>query len=141
LDAAKARIKAQVGDLIGFNIGTMTAFGAIMGFGQWIAALYTKRQSIHIAKLMLTNNRLYTAQRQPTDTISIEQLPTLLSSDLPALNEHLCYVLFGSLFYGGVFSIIAQLIALGQLLYGQSEGPAMLSLLCRLSWPLWSVSV
>lgn len=78
----------------------LTFLNAIqLSLGQFLGAIYTRRQSIYIARLLLDDEEhQYTLYH----TTSLKLLPSVNSHDLSELNAQLFYFLMGSMYYHGI---------------------------------------
>jgi hypothetical protein len=70
-----------------------------LGIGQFLGALYTRRQSAFISRLLLDDDEnQYTLYH----TSTLKLLPNIISHDLGELNVQLFYLLIGSIYYNGL---------------------------------------
>ena len=77
-------------------------YSAQLGVGQLLAALYTRRQSVYIAHLLLDDDEnQYTLYH----TSALKLLPSIISHDLAEMNTQLFYLLIGSIYYNGMIGI------------------------------------
>lgn len=98
--------RSQIGALIwGFSlqiIGLSILYSAQLGVGQLLSALYTRRQSVYIAQVLLSDDEnqytLYHAS-------ALKLLPNIISHDLAEMNVQLFYLLIGSIYYNGFIGI------------------------------------
>ncbi|CAF1494831.1 unnamed protein product [Adineta steineri] len=93
---AQERIKSQSVILILRITSATILVSAEVAGGQLIASFYTQRQASYIGKLLLNDNTMYHSQHT--------LLPNIISHDLAELNTNLFYLLFGSIYFNGLFS-------------------------------------
>lgn len=105
---AKQSIKSGIAGYIVLMIATPTLFSLTVAGGQTIAALYTRRQTAYLARLLLDrsddqidNNVLYHSRH-------ISALPNVFSHDIAELNSQLFYFIFGHVYYAGVIGMLRR---------------------------------
>lgn len=102
LDEAKQTIKSNIAAYVTLMIATPTLFALATGGGQVLATLYTQRQMIYLARLLLdrssdedVNNLLYHSKH-------MQMIPNILSHDIAELNRQFFYLLIGHIYYTGI---------------------------------------
>ena len=98
----RSRIQTLIWDFSLQIIGLSVLYSAQLGVGQLLSALYTRRQSDYIARLLLNDDEnqytLYHAS-------ALKLLPNIISHDLGEMNVQLFYLLIGSIYYNGFIGI------------------------------------
>lgn len=127
----------DIGKVIGYNLGSLTAFCIEMGIGQYLAALYSRRQCVHLGAKYIFRSKLlffyYEACKNKEEVLTEDRIVSLFASDIPEMNSNLFHFLFGSIYYNGIFEIVAQVVAYSRLLAlnGGSESIAII-FICQL---------
>ena len=114
LAEAKQSIKSNIVIYVILMVATPASFSLATGGGQILATLYTRRQMIYIARLLLDgavdgyeNNLLYHSRHMTA-------IPNILSDDIAELNSQFFYLIIGHIYYTGVigetFSVISSLV-------------------------------
>ena len=99
---ARAKIQHLIVGLILQIVGLTVLYSAQLGIGQLLGALYTRRQSVYLARLLLNDDEnQYTLYH----TSALKLLPNIISHDLAELNVQLFYLLIGSIYYNGLIGI------------------------------------
>lgn len=80
-------------------LGLTLLYTAQLGIGQFIGALYTRRQLNYVSRLLLDDEEhQYTIYH----TAALKLLPSIISHDLADMNVQLFYLLIGSMYYNGI---------------------------------------
>lgn len=99
INEARGQVNQLIWGYIFQILGLVVLYSAQLGFGQVLAALYTRRQSVAIARLLLDDDEnqytLYHAS-------PLKLLPNIISHDLAEFNVQIFYLLIGSIYYNGV---------------------------------------
>ena len=100
MENVKDRILDQLPEYIILQLWSTLGSTLIVGPGQTLAALYTRRQFSYIAQVVFGNNdpldyTLYHSRH-------LTSLASLLSNDLAEMNRQLCYFLFGHIYNNGM---------------------------------------
>lgn len=99
---AQARIRELIWGFVLHIVGLSLLYSAQLGIGQLLGALYTRRQSIYIARALLDDDENeYTLYHSS----SLKLLPSIISHDLAEMNTQLFYLLIGSIYYNGFIGI------------------------------------
>ncbi|CAF1482417.1 unnamed protein product [Rotaria sordida] len=118
---AKESIKSNIVNYVILMVATPTLFSLTVGGGQLLATLYTRRQMVFLARLLLDrsfeeyeNNLLYHSRHMTA-------VPNILSHDIAELNSQVFHFIFGHIYYTGIIGQIILAIILAVLL-GQQNG-------------------
>lgn len=99
IEEARARLSRLIWDLVLQIIGASVLYSTQLGIGQILGSLYTRRQSLYIARLLLNDDEnQYTLYH----TSTLKLLPNILSHDLAEMNTQLFYLVVGSIYYNGL---------------------------------------
>lgn len=102
INEARSRIRDLIWSFVLQIVALCLLYSAQLGIGQLLAALYTRRQSIFIAHLLLDDDEnQYTLYH----TSAMKLLPSTISHDLSEMNTQLFYLLIGSIYYNGIIGI------------------------------------
>jgi hypothetical protein len=105
INEGRFKIRYLIGSFILHIISLTLLYSAQIGIGQYLSALYTRRQSIYISRILLDDDENhYTLYH----TSNLKHLPNIISHDLSELNIQLFYLLIGSIYYNGIIGIIKQ---------------------------------
>ena len=104
----RSRMRQLVGGFISQIIGVNVLFSIIMSTGQVLGTLYTRRQSIYIARLLLDDDDDNENQHTIYHTSTLKLLPSIISHDLAELNAQLFHLLVGSMYYDGMIGMIKK---------------------------------
>ena len=122
LTQAKDSIKSDITSYVILMIATPALFSLTVGGGQLLATLYTRRQMVFFARLLLDgplqmyqNNLLYHSRRMTT-------IANVLSHDIAELNRDVFHLIFGHVYYMGIIGQIILAIILAVLLGEQNGG-------------------
>ena len=103
-DQAKELVKSNLVQYVVIIMATAVSYVLTVGGGRILAALYTRRQLIYLAHLLLdscgkenANNLLYHSR-------DMSVIPHVLSHDIAQLNIELFNFLFGHIYYAGIIS-------------------------------------
>lgn len=99
IDQGRSEIRQLIWIYLLHLISLTLLYSAQLGIGQYIGALYTRRQSSYIARLLLDDEEhQYTLYH----TTTLKLLPGIISHDLADMNVQLFYLLIGSMYYNGI---------------------------------------
>ena len=102
INGGQSRIRSLIWDLVLQIVSLSILYSAQLGIGQLLSALYTRRQSTYIARLLLDDDEnQYTLYH----TSTLKLLPNIISHDLAEMNVQLFYLLVGSIYYNGFIGI------------------------------------
>lgn len=86
-------------------MGLVVLYSIQLGLGQLLGALYTRRQSMYISRLLLDDDEnQYTIYH----TSTLKLLPNIISHDLAEMNIQLFYLLVGSIYYNGIIGMLIK---------------------------------
>ena len=99
IQEGRSRIARLVWQLLLHIFGLSTLYSIQLCIGQYLAALYTHRQSRYIARLLLDDDENHSTLYH---TSTLKLLPNIISHELADLNVQLFYLLIGSIYYNGL---------------------------------------
>jgi hypothetical protein len=104
VDQAKELVKSNIVQYIMIIVAASVTYVLTVGGGRVLATLYTRRQLIYLARLLLDssleendNNLLYHSRH-------ISVIPHFLSHDIAQLNTEIFNFIFGHIYYAGIIS-------------------------------------
>jgi hypothetical protein len=106
LDQAKQSIKSNITSYVVLMVATPALFSLTVGGGQLIATLYTRRQMIYLARLLLDGPREEYENNLVYHSKHIVAIPNFLSHEIAALNSELFHLIFGHVYYTGIIGNI-----------------------------------
>lgn len=99
IDGGRSQIRHLIWIYLLHLIGLTLLYSVQLGLGQYMGALYTRRQSSYLARLLLDDEEhQYTLYH----TTTLKLLPGIISHDLADFNVQLFYLLIGSMYFNGV---------------------------------------
>ncbi|UJR27951.1 hypothetical protein I4U23_009210 [Adineta vaga] len=117
INQGRAQIKHLVWQLLLHIIGLSLLYSIQLALGQYLSALYTRRQSRYIARLLLDDDENHSTLYH---TSTLKMLPNIISHELAELNVQLFYLLIGSIYYNGILGVLVKCIPYTLLLVQQS---------------------
>ena len=99
---AKQTVKSNIAAYVVLMIATPALFALATGGGQVLATLYTRRQMIYIARLLLDRSAGQVANNLLYHSKHMEVIPNFLSHDIAELNSQFFYLIIGHIYYTGI---------------------------------------
>lgn len=106
INEGRSRIRRLIWSFLLHILGLVILYSIQLGLGQLLGALYTRRQSIYLSRLLLDDDEnQYTVYH----TSTLKLLPNIISHDLAEMNVQLFYLLIGSIYYNGIIGMLIKL--------------------------------
>jgi hypothetical protein len=102
LDQAKELVKSNLVQYIVILVSALVAYVLAVGGGRVLAALYTRRQLIYLARLLLDNSKKENENNLLYHSRDLSVIPHFLSHDVAQLNTELFNFIFGYIYYSGI---------------------------------------
>ncbi|CAF1301776.1 unnamed protein product [Adineta ricciae] len=118
IQEGRSRIARLVWQLLLHIFGLSALYSIQLCIGQYLAALYTRRQSRYIARLLLDDDENHSTLYH---TSTLKSLPNIISHELADLNVQLFFLLVGSMYYNGLIGVLVKCIPYTLLLVQQSS--------------------
>ena len=103
-DQAKDLVKSNLVQYIVIIVAATLSYVLTVGGGRVLATLYTRRQSIYLARLLLDNSGKENANNLLYHSRDLTVIPYFLSHDIAQLNTELFNFIFGHIYYPGMIS-------------------------------------
>jgi hypothetical protein len=104
LDQAKELVKSNLVEYILIIVSTSVSYVLALGGGRVLATLYTRRQLIYLARLLLDNSKKENENNLLYHSRDLSVIPHFLSHDVAQLNTELFNFIFGYTYYPGMIS-------------------------------------
>jgi hypothetical protein len=106
VDQAKELVKSNLVQYIVIIVATAVTYILTVGGGRVLATLYTRRQLIYLARLLLDSSEKENENNLLYHSRHVSVIPHFLSHDIAQLNIELFNFLFGHIYYPGLISKI-----------------------------------
>ena len=108
IEEGRFRMRQLVGGFILQIVSVNVLYSMMVSIGQILGTLYTRRQSIYLARLLLDDDDDDKHQYTIYHTSTLKLLPSIISHDLAELNVQLFHLLIGSMYYNGIIGMIRK---------------------------------